>query len=321
MSQNELTDIEKEKVDFLKDRFIEEQLNSQNQKSISVYLLGVWIHIDFSDLKEKDYEELIQYYQYFQKPNDAHISYEVHVSYACFTDERQSLNHPWYCERYPRIHFLDEALNNKKVQLILERDYAAYTTDQLKSVVAFGPRPNKDNPDSLDNLIAMVFASCNQHHPALLLHSATIIKDDKAWVFFGQSGAGKSTLAFHAYQNFKNKVISSDQTLLKVDNEKVVAQSTPITIPELPRDTPMREWQPVEVAGLIHLVQKNASSFVELSSQSLLKKFLEQSLMYLTPYSDQQSFLNLSQEILTKENLIYGELSYEKGSDFWKLIP
>lgn len=307
--------IEIEKISFLEENF--ETPQKGNSKQLTINLQGVLIECQLFGVEEKDYNYLKDYYRpFFQR--EQKIERKFSVIYHVFQDDRKTLKHPWYGERYPNIHFLKS--RDETATFIIERDYCAFTKDQLSTTTVYGPSPGHDNPDSLDNLFATIFASCNKLHRALLLHSCAIVKDEKAWVFFGISGAGKSTLAFHAYNTFHQKVISSDQTLLRIEEDKIIAQSTPITIPELDRNSPLRTWDSYEVAGIIHLTQEGEVGFRKLSSLDFFKLFIGQSSFYLTPFSDQQAYMNLCQEILEK-NILKGEIKYFRDSDFWTLIP
>jgi hypothetical protein len=310
--------IELEKVAFLKSKILKHD-EHLGDKVLTINLLGVLIECSFTNVSIEDFNYLKTYYAPFEHKNQkVEKAYKVH--YCAFKDDKRSLDHAWYSERYPEIHFLPHSEGGLDYNFIIERDYCAYTPDNLTTTYVYGPCPSEGNPDSLDNLFAMLFASCNDQHQALLLHSCAIVKDEKAYVFFGQSGAGKSTLAFHAFKNFKNKIISSDQTLLRVDGEKILAQSTPITIPELERNSPLRTWEPYEVAGIFHLTQEGDAGFKKINSIEFFKLFVGQSSFYLTPFSKQQAYMNLCQQILEK-NVLKGEIKYFRDSDFWKLIP
>ncbi len=307
-----MTPIEKEKYKYLhrKAHLIKEEFKGLSKKTLHIQLLGIEILCDLVGIGEGDYQYLLNYYHPFRPQAHIECQKKYHVTYFIFQDERKTLNHPWYSETYPDIQFISE----ENATYIIERDYFAKgLIDQLS---VYGPSPSHDNPDSLDNLFAMLFASCNDQHQAMLLHSAAVVKDDKAFVFFGESGAGKSTLAFHCAQSFGQKVISSDQTLLHFKDDSLVAQSTPITIPELKRDSPLRTWDTYEVAALIHLTQKGEVGLRSMDDLDLLKLFVGQSAFYLTPFSNQQAFLNLCSKIVSLP-LIKGELTYEKGGNFW----
>lgn len=316
-----MSPIEEEKLKFLKEKNPDDFKDEGEAKELRINLLGIEIHCHFQNLSQADYLYLENYYQPFLQKNQF-IEKTFKVFYTVFKDSRSTLNHPWYGERYPQIQFLfgdkGDATDDEKAYII-ERDYCAQGT--IDHLYVYGPAPSADNPDSLDNLFAMLFASCNDQHQAMLLHSAAVVEknhDNKevAYIFFGKSGAGKSTLAFHASQAFDQKVISSDQTLLRLEKGKLLAQSTSITIPELKRDSPLRTWESYEVAGLIHLTQEGEYGFRQIEERELLKLFIGQSSFYLTPFSNQQAYLDLCTKIIGL-NLVKGELTYEKGGNFW----
>ncbi len=303
-----LTEIEKEKYLFLQQRRF--QQSSDFLLEVGIFDLHFKLHL--SGISLQDYHFLCDYYKHFQVNSSAKKT--ITIYYQAFQDQRKNLDHEWYCSKWPARHFIPIEEND---YYIIERDYAAYLDPKKDHVYSFGPIPCAINPDSLDNLLTTLFTSFNQEHDSLVLHSASVIRDQKAYVFFGESGAGKSTLAFHCYENFNQKVISSDQTYLSWNEGRVWAQSTPITIPEIKRSSPMREWAPVEVAGFIHLTQKGEVGLHPLTTVDFFKKFVCQSDLYLSPLSDQQKFLNLAKNLLEHSHL-FGELTYEKNQNFWR---
>lgn len=307
-----MTPIENEKLVFLKEKTYDQNLKIRH--TLKVDFFGLIIDICFSNLSNSAFQYLKKYYSPFLSLAD-NSDFVVH--YHSFEDSRRTLDHPWYCERYPNIHYQDHENNI----LIIERDYCAIAEKNFNSLRAFGPEPSELNPDSLDNLLALIFSSSNQKHQGMLLHSATVIKDEEAYIFFGKSGAGKSTLAFHCYKSFNQKIISSDQSIVFKRGEQLFVQATPITIPELPRDCPERTWKAYPVKGLIHLVRRNQNTFEKKSSKEIFKPFLEQSQIYLTPFTHQQSYLDLASEVINAPHILTGELSYIKDSNFWKHIP
>ncbi len=306
-SMDKLTEIEKEKLHFLESQNWNRDFDSRID--ISIFGLTIRLHLNhFSDL---DY--LKDYYQHFQEHG---LNNEIiNVFYHCFNDERKSLDHYWYNSRYPVTHFIPRDTDS---YYTIERDFFSFT-DKLNHVIhAYGATPSLENPDSLDNLITHIFSGHNHIHHNLILHSASVIHEDKAYVFYGESGAGKSTLAFHSFINFQKKVISSDQTYLSLRDGKLWAKSTPITIPEIKRNSPMRSWESVEVGALIHLTQIGDYGFRPLSIKERLKKMITQSHFYLTPISDEQRYFELLTQMASLPNLKYGELTYLKDSNFWQ---
>jgi hypothetical protein len=76
----------------------------------------------------------------------------------------------------------------------------------LFSRAAFDPRER-----GVENILRVTLAWLTATRGGMLLHSASIEKDGRAFLFFGQSGAGKSTLASLSR---RGRVISDDLTLL-----------------------------------------------------------------------------------------------------------
>ena len=66
----------------------------------------------------------------------------------------------------------------------------------------------------VENILRVATAWVAVARGGLLIHSASIVKDDRAYLFFGQSGSGKSTLAASSR---RGRVVSDDLTLLLPD--------------------------------------------------------------------------------------------------------
>lgn len=64
---------------------------------------------------------------------------------------------------------------------------------------------------SVENILRVATAWLAAARGGLLMHSASIVKDGAAWLFFGQSGSGKSTLSA---LSTKGQVLSDDLTLI-----------------------------------------------------------------------------------------------------------
>ncbi len=304
-----MTSVEQEKLNFLKG--VNHRETSDFLIQVGIFDIGFNLHLNA--ISREDYQHLCDYYQYFPMPK--HPKKTLNIYYYAFQDQRSELSHRWYSSRFPYQHFIP--LEERSSFHIIERDYASLFDKDYLKVFAYGPRPGQDNPDSLDNLLTTLFSSLNNEHDCLILHSAAVVNKNKAYIFFGESGAGKSTLAFHCYQNFNQKVISSDQTYLSWDGKKIWAQSTPITIPEIERHSQMREWRPIEVAGFVHLTQNGKVGLKQLDSIDFFKKFICQSDLYLTPLSNQQKFLNMAKSLVGNAHQL-GELTYNKNENFWR---
>jgi len=64
---------------------------------------------------------------------------------------------------------------------------------------------------AVENILRVATAWLAAARGGLLMHSASIVKDGAAWLFFGQSGSGKSTLSA---LSTKGQVLSDDLTLM-----------------------------------------------------------------------------------------------------------
>ncbi len=68
----------------------------------------------------------------------------------------------------------------------------------------------------VENILRVATAWLSIARGGLLMHSASIVKDGRAYLFFGQSGSGKSTLSASSR---RGQVVSDDLTLLLPDDE------------------------------------------------------------------------------------------------------
>jgi len=73
------------------------------------------------------------------------------------------------------------------------------------------PLPIDPRERAVENIVRVAVAWLALSRGGLLIHAASIVRDGRAWLFFGQSGAGKSTLAASSR---RGQVVSDDLTLL-----------------------------------------------------------------------------------------------------------
>ncbi|EQC51389.1 hypothetical protein [Bacteriovorax sp. DB6_IX] len=240
------------------------------------------------------------------------------VNLYSFDNEYASIGHDIWNERWPRFHFINLEEENKAY--IIEREYIAQSSNQLREIDCLVPEINEINPDSLDNLVSTIFSSFMKKSKSLILHSAGVVKDGKAYIFFGHSGVGKSTLADLCHKKFGLKIIGSDQVYLRLIEGKLYAQATSITIPEIKRDDPKMFWKPLEVAGLINLSREGEDGFFLKKPSEILANFMKETLIYLTPVTSQEDYMNLLGQIFSIENIIFGQLKYKKDDNFWDYL-
>jgi hypothetical protein len=81
------------------------------------------------------------------------------------------------------------------------------------------------NEFALDSLVRIVLTELLLKESGFLLHAATIMHNDKAYVFTGQSGAGKSTVA--ALSSPGRRVLTDEISLLRISECAWQAHGTP----------------------------------------------------------------------------------------------
>lgn len=88
---------------------------------------------------------------------------------------------------------------------------ASFSTAKRRGGAVFSSMPIDSRERSVENILRVVTAWLALARGGLLIHSASIVKDAKAYLFFGRSGAGKSTLA---ESSRRGQVVSDDLTLI-----------------------------------------------------------------------------------------------------------
>ncbi|MBC7397236.1 MAG: hypothetical protein H7333_07310, partial [Bdellovibrionales bacterium] len=92
-------------------------------------------------------------------------------------------------------------------RFVKQRDFVAMQNLTTKIIRATGPVLDLICCDSIDNLVQFALTTSLIESHVLPLHSATVVVDGKAYVFYGESGAGKSTLAKQSYELDRYKVL------------------------------------------------------------------------------------------------------------------
>lgn len=107
-----------------------------------------------------------------------------------------------------------------------EAGFVDMTTGQGHLLMA--PRGN------VENFLRVLYAWRCVHHDALLLHASGIIKDGRAFVFFGASGSGKTTVA---RLSLDHTILSDDLVIVKKRTGSYRAYGVPFRgdMPEAPR--------------------------------------------------------------------------------------
>ena len=79
---------------------------------------------------------------------------------------------------------------------------------------------------SLQNFLRVLYAAILVENKGVMIHSASIIKDTKGYLFLGKSGSGKTTVSESAY-NKKYKVLSDDVTIIRKEGKSYKVYNSP----------------------------------------------------------------------------------------------
>ncbi len=210
-----------------------------------------------------------------------------------------------------------EIIYNEENKTLIERDFVLKEGKVGSSFFAIGPQMSIESCDILDNLLIYAISKNLLSKNALLLHSACVSDGEFAYVFFGASGAGKSTISEFLNKDQGLSVISSDQLIIKLIDDKLYAYSTPTTIPEFPLNHKAREKRAMPIKAIIHLIQRDGGfQLMKLDDNVWLKYFMRE-LIYRTEFKDSSKLLDLSIKIMNNPLIYKGELSYSYRESFW----
>ena len=260
---------------------------------------------------------LERYYARFAKPGFP-IGLNVNIYYNLAPDTYANPDHPVWKSYLP---FRDFGQATDGWSQIAERDFVAWYNGNSLDAYVMGPSLDMRSTDTLDNLLGLILPRLLLKDQSLIVHSNAIVREDRAWLFYGPSGVGKSTLAEWCRTHSDLKVIASDQVILRMDKENLYAQALPYTIPEIPRDEDSWETQPTPVAGLIHLYRDPSHiGLTPISKQQALGPLASETISLDNDPSQAQAAFLLLTRALANNKLFLGKMSYPKGFDFWTWI-
>jgi hypothetical protein len=165
--------------------------------------------------------------------------------------------------------------------------------------------------DELDYFLRVVYALLAFEQGGLLFHSAGVVRDQKAFLFFGHSGVGKTTVARLSRPYL---LLNDDLILLKPDARGWQAHATPFYNPT--QLSPTAAQAPL--AGLFHLVQDQVTDLKPLpKAHSLAEMISNTPVLPLSPLLTPLLLKRL--ETLLDSTPIYN-LHFRKDASFWTLI-
>ena len=164
----------------------------------------------------------------------------------------------------------------------------------------------------IENFLRVLYSWRCIHHDALLVHSAGVIKDGKAFVFFGPSGSGKTTVT---RLSLDHMVLSDDLVIIKRGNGAYRAYGVPFRgdMPEAPRTNAQ-----ANLHGLFRL-KKDTSHFTKPlgHSQAVAE------LISCVPFVMEDPIMNQrAMDICTDlvASVPVKELHFSCDKGFWKVI-
>ncbi len=222
--------------------------------------------------------------------------------------------------RIPHWNFWEDQIileKNTEWDVVIERDFVSKVSKDGSEVFAQGPTLSRMTCDSIDNLLVYVLGRFLLKKNAIILHAATVVDGNMAYVFFGPSGVGKSTLATHLYQTNNLKVISSDQVFLKIKNQELYAEAVPTTIPEFPLDHMAREKKAIKVKGIFYLTRSETKGYSlnKIKKVDFIQKLMQE-LMFRAEFGNADALLTLINNIVDHGKSFY-EFSYRKDFNFF----
>ena len=105
----------------------------------------------------------------------------------------------------------DDGLGHSQVRVCTYGTAAAFSTRGGRGRLLFARTDYEPRDRAVENILRVATAWLAAARGGLLMHSASIVRDEGAYLFFGQSGSGKSTLSA---LSTKGQVLSDDLTLV-----------------------------------------------------------------------------------------------------------
>jgi hypothetical protein len=200
---------------------------------------------------------------------------------------------------------------------IFESEKITISSDGAKGYYDFNNRIGElsvslKNPQIIiENYLRLIYAITIFSSGGLLLHSAGIIRKERAYIFFGHSGSGKTTISRISK---KSTVLSDDLVILLPSSNHWVAHATPF-------------WNPIEgqfvhtsasINGLYHLVQDRKVFKVKLSKSKALAELLSN--VPIIPLFPEMNNRLLERGLNIINSLPIYALHFLPDSSFWDVI-
>jgi len=191
---------------------------------------------------------------------------------------------------------------------ILHHDFLARSTPGFRELEAILPREDVYAFDNLPRFLVSVHAPARS---GFLLHAATLIHQDAAFVLYGLSGAGKSTAA--ALSTPRRRCLAEDATLVRVESGRATAWATPLL--HHPAEPPRPGGFPVR--GFFRLAKTPAFCLKRLSGADGVRSLMQRVLLYEGFHLGGDIF-GVCSEAAT--GTAQYELGLARGENFWPAL-
>ena len=174
-------------------------------------------------------------------------------------------------------------------------------------------RINLDGPDNtaiLINFLTQIFARLVVAGKGIMLHSACVIRQNKAYLFYGASGAGKSTVCRFSPGC---PIASDDLTAVR----KIRGHFQAWGIPQMDRFPAPAKYGPYPIGGLFKLVKDRKTALSRLDSATAVA-----SAMALRKNESERGTIGKTLALLGEltDHVPAYELHFKKDISFWKCI-
>ncbi len=197
-------------------------------------------------------------------------------------------------------------------RLLLSHRFAAYRSGRTGVVRVSAPPGTPAFLQAVENVLRWTVADLALEAEGFVLHSAGIVREGRACLFFGPSGAGKSTVA-----SFRSRspLLSDDLVLLLRREGRFFAAATPFagTLPQTEKHPGI-----FPVKGLFRL-RKAPEDRLEALPRPLAVASLAAACPFVTAPADREGRLLPLLEDLTGQTPVF-DLHFTKSGRFWSLL-
>ena len=164
---------------------------------------------------------------------------------------------------------------------------------------------------ALDSLLRILLTMVLLPQRGFLLHGATVVRDGRAYIFFGRSGAGKSTVASLSP---KGSVLTDEISLLRYSNGCWQAHGTPFW----GEFRAAGQNRLVPVAGLYLLKQAREERLETLDARQTLRALLPCVLFFANEKPAHETLLRTLLGLV--EQIPCHRLYFRRNAEFWRVV-